>query len=275
MKRILVPVSCDEPSERALKLATSISKKNNSRVYVLRVIQTHGGATFDHEGDPIGDMGTDLGAYAEQKRLQSENLDKWTKAINPEAYQVVKYGGVADVILETMSKYKVGLVILGNRYGEEEKFQFFGDLTSYLINKSPVPILSLKTEMTGDNLKQIVFANEFDHKLSYYDALQDLHLFFDTKVDFLNIVNKKSLPREEIEENMEYFARINMIKYYEKHFHEADNVEEGIIEWISKNPCDLLAVKNIRKAGGSPLFKSKLSKKFLRNTNASTLVYND
>lgn len=275
MKRILVPVNCDEASEMALKLATELSKASNARVYVLSVIKTHGGAYFDKDGEIVQDQARDVQKYVDQKIEQTVQLKEWTEAINPEAFQVVRYGGVADVILDVMKKYKVSLVILGNKFHHSNEAQFFGKLTSYLIRKSTAPILSIKKELKAEDLNHIVFANEFDHKLSYYDALQDLHLFFKTKVDFLKIKTSEKIQEETIKENMDYFARINMIKDHTNHIYRFNKVESGILQWISENPCDLLAVKNITITGGSPLFKKDLSKSFLKNMNVSTLIYND
>ena len=266
----------DEPSARALRLATALSKKNNARVYVLRVVKTHGGAYFDKDGEIVESGAHDIQQYIDKKAEETARLDKWTNDINPEAYQVVRYGGVADVILDTIKKFKVGLVILGNNYVANEKSSFFGDLTSFLIKKSKAPILSLKSDLTPENLNHIVFANEFDHKLSYYDALQDMHIFCDSKVEMLRVNVPKNSSKDEVLENMDYFARINMIKDYSNNIYESGSKPEpGILEWISNNPCDLLAVKNITRSGGSPLFKSKLSKQFLKNTHVSTLIYND
>ena len=277
MKRILVPTNMDEPSVRALKLATQLSKKNNARVYVLRVVKTHGGAYFDNEGEIVSSGAKDIQQYIDKKAEETQSLEKWTSQINPEAFQVVKYGGVADVIIDIDKKYKVGLIIMGNKYIEGEKSDFFGDLTSHLIKRSPAPILSLKSEITPDNLNNIVFANEFDHKLTYYDALQDLHHFCNSKVDMLRINIPKSSSEEEIHENMDYFARSNMIKDYSKNIKvSGTKPEPAILDWISNNPCDLLAVKNVTTTlGGSPLFRKKLSNKFLKNTHVSTLIYND
>ena len=74
MKRILVPSNCDEASSRALKLATALSKKNNARVYVLRVVKTHGGAYFDKEGEIIQSAGGDIKKYVDQKEAETERL---------------------------------------------------------------------------------------------------------------------------------------------------------------------------------------------------------
>ncbi len=274
MKRILVPADCSETSERALKLATTLSQKSNARVYVLRVIKTHGGAYFDAEGDIIEDHAHDVQQYRDQKMRESRRLQEWTEAINPNAYTVVKYGGVADVILETIQKYKVSVVIMGSKFAGSREGMFFGDLASYLIRRSPAPILSLKSDLPQGKLTHIVFANQFDGRLSYYDALQDLHLYCGAVVNLLYIKTDTRQDDGEIEANMDYFARINMIKDYRNHIYEYDDVEAGILEWISKNPCDLLAVKNVKKTG-SPLFRPKLTRHILKNSHTSTLVYND
>ena len=83
------------------------------------------------------------------------------------------------------------------------------------------------------------------------------------------------LSPEEVDENMEYFARVNMIKNFSKNTHTGQKHEPGILDWISKNPCDLLAVKNIKQRGFSPLFRSKLSKEYFSEMHVSTLIYND
>ncbi len=274
MKRILVPTDGSEASRRALILATSISEKSNARVYVLHVIKTHGGAYFSKDGEIVEDHAHDVQKYRDQKAEESAKLKEWTSAINPDAHTVVKYGGIADVILETTRKYKVSLVIMGNKFSGTSEGMFFGDLASYLIRKSPVPILSFKSDLPENGLAHIVFANEFEGKLSYFDALQDLQMFCGAVIDFLYIKTNKNQDIAEIEANMDYFARINMIKNYRKHIHEFAQVESGILDWVSRNPCDLLAVKNVKRSG-SPLFRPKLTRGILKNSNTSTMVYND
>lgn len=208
-------------------------------------------------------------------KAESAHLQQWIKAINPNAFPIVKYGGVADVILQSANKYKVNMIILGNRFSEETPWRFFGDLTSYLIKRSSVPILSLKVPASDNaTIRNIVFANEFDGNLSYFDLLQDIHQYTGAQLDFLYIRTDDDTADEDIRSNMDYFARANMIANYQKHIHRSENIERGIIEWISENPCDLLAVKNVKRTG-SPLFRPKLTEKMLRNTRTSTLIYND
>ena len=274
MKRILVPTDGSEASKRALILASSISQKSNARVYVLHVIKTHGGAYYSVDGEIVEDHAHDVQKYRDQKIHEEANLKSWTAEINPNAHTVVRYGGIADVILETIHKYKVGLVIMGNKFSGSSEGMFFGNLASHLIRKSPAPILSFKSDLPGDGLAHIVFANEFEGKLSYFDALQDLQLFCGSVIDFLHIKTNPGKDDSEIEANMDYFARINMISNYRKHIHEYREAEAGIVDWVSKNPCDLLAVKNVKRSG-SPLFRPKLTRRILKNSNTSTMVYND
>jgi hypothetical protein len=99
-------------------------------------------------------------------------------------------------------------------------------------------------------------------------------MFCGAVIDFLHIKTDKNQDVAEIEANMDYFARINMIKNYRKHIHEYPDIESGIMDWVSRNPCDLLAVKNVKRSG-SPLFRPKLTRRILKNSNTSTMVYND
>lgn len=259
-------------------MATTLAEKMHLKVYVLRVIKTHGGAYFDHEGEIVEDHAHDISKYKEIKEKESKKLQDWVNKINPNAYTVIKYGGVADTILDTINKYKVGLVILGNRFTENEGFRFFGDLTSHLIRKSKVPVLSLKKYPENGRLQHIVLANEFEGKISFYDALQDMYHHCNAVVDMLYISKSDKIEKERIYANMDNFAHLNTIKNYTKNIYRANDIEAGILEWIGEHPCDLLAMKNIsygRK--GLALFKAKakLSKRILNKANVSILIYND
>ena len=164
MKRILVPTDCDETSEWALRLATELSRKNNARIYLLRVIKTHGGAYFNKEGEIVQDGAHDISKYQDQKAAETEKLKVWADTINKEAYQIVVYGGIAQTILEMIKKYKVGLVIMGNKFIKSEPHRFFGNLTAHLVKRTKTPILSLKSNITAEGLKNIVFCQRVSRK---------------------------------------------------------------------------------------------------------------
>jgi len=97
LKRILVPSNFDDASARALKLATALSKKNNSRIYILRVVKTHGGADFDKEGEIVQDSAHDIQQYVDKKKEETDRLEKWATPINPDVHQVA-YGALRDKI---------------------------------------------------------------------------------------------------------------------------------------------------------------------------------
>ena len=278
MKRILVPTNFDDSSEWAFRLASSLSRQHSARIYVLRVVRTHGGAYFDKHGEIVQDGGHDVEKYRREKEEQTQKLKEWADSINKEAYQVVLYGGIADTILKTIEKYKVGMVILGNKFVKEEPHRFFGELTSFLTRKTTAPILSLKSNIIADGIKDIVFASEFDGKLSFFDGLQDLQHYSNGIVHMLRVnTPKSSMSEEEAHRNMDYFARVNMIKNYTKNVHNTKEKshEAGVLEWVSKHPCNVLAVKNSKKSGPSPLFRPKLSKAYFSDLHISTLIYND
>ena len=276
MKRILVPSNCDLESERALRLAAELAVANHAHVYVLRVIKTHGGAYFDKQGDIVEDHAHDVQKYRDQKEQETKNLHKWVTAIYPEAVQLVQYGGIADTILDTIENLKIGLVIMGNRFTHDDEHRFFGTLTDYLIKRSKAPVLSLKSDIAHASIKDIVFANEFNKPNQFFDALQDLQQLTGATVHLLRINTKKhNLTQEKIHKNMDQFAANNRLGKYEKNIHDAEEIEAGIIEWVSKHPYPLLAVKNITRTRPSPLFRSKLSKKFFIRSSISTLIFND
>ncbi len=276
MKRILVPSNCDKESEIALKLAADLARANHAKIYVIRVIKTHGGAYFDRNGEIVEDHATDVQKYKTQKADETFNLQKWLEKLGVDAVQVVQYGGIADTILNAIEELKIDLVILGNRFSEDDENRFFGTLTDYLIKKSKAPILSVKSNILHAEVNDIVFANEFNKPRQYFDALQDLQQLTNSTVHLLRInTPKNKLGDEEIYKNMDTFASENRLEKYTKSIHQASNPESGIIEWVALNPYPLLAVKNITRSGPSPLFRPKLSKRFFVRSNISTLIYND
>lgn len=219
MKRILVPTNFDQESERALKLASELAVTNHARIYVLRVIKTHGGAYFDKQGDIVEDHAHDVQKYRDQKAIDSENLNSWVTSVYPEAVQLIQYGGIADTILSAIENLKIGLVIMGNRFADDDKHRFFGTLTDYLIKRSKAPILSLKSDITHASIKDIVFANEFNKPYQFFDALQDLQQLTASTVHLLRINTRKNkLSEDELHKNMDRFAADNRLETYTKIF---------------------------------------------------------
>jgi len=276
VKRILVPSNCDKESEIALKLAAGFARANHAKIYVIRVIKTHGGAYFDRHGEIVEDHATDVQKYKTQKADETLNLEKWIERLGIDAVQLVQYGGIADTILKAISELKIGLVIMGNRFSEDDENRYFGTLTDYLIKKSKAPILSVKSDIGHAEVNDIVFANEFNKPRQYFDALQDLQQLTNSTVHLLRINTPKiKLGEEEIYRNMEAFADENRLDKYTKNIHQSSDPETGIIEWVALHPYPILAVKNITRSGPSPLFRPKLSKRFFVRSNISTLIYND
>lgn len=276
MKRVLIPSNCDLESTYALKLAAELAQSNHARVYVLRVIKTHGGAYFDSRGDIVEDQATDVQKYRNQKAEETQKLHQWASAIDPGAVQLVRYGGIADTILDSIKELKISLVIMGNRFAETDENRFFGTLTDYLLKRSTAPILSLKTDVSKKHLSDMVFANEFNKVYNYFDALQDLAQHTTATVHLLRVMTPKTnLSEEEVLNNMNRFAVENRLERYTCNLHDAEEVESGIMEWMSLHRHPLLAVKNITKVGRSPLFRPKLSKKFFTRSTVSTLIYNE
>lgn len=237
MKKILVPVDFSTSSHNASEYAMELGKALKADIHLLHVYA---------EPMPVGNV-PDTGMIAAD--LQTENeinirkevetlVHKYGTAVNSD----VVPGFKGDTIKDAASKLNADLIVMGVK--SNRKNRILGSTTLKMIRKSDRPLLLIPEEARFRPLKHIVLAIDFTEMISS-DGMQALFALvkqFDAAVSVLHVEQiGKEMKVEEVAEKLQMGRVLSGIDYQYEPI-GANNVEEGILNFIDSHPADLLVM---------------------------------
>ncbi len=152
-------------------------------------------------------------------------------------------GDVIDSILSVREEYYADLIMMGTM-GDQITDEAITN-TSRLVLEANCPVISIPY---GCNLKEpkdialVMGKEEIDDK-SVLKTLLDVARTFNSRVHVLTIYKESVYAEDSVVDSTE-----NLLEYYLEHFYEEhtftknQDVEEGILDYISKKNIDLLAI---------------------------------
>ena len=140
IKKILVPVDGSEHANRALDFALDLAQKYSAEILVLTVVQY----------PALSEIPLDIGEYykgikALYERVLSEALEKVKKATpNVNVKSELTEGYPADKIIETASKGKFDIIVMGRRGQGHLRHTLLGSVSDRVADQSPCALLIIK-----------------------------------------------------------------------------------------------------------------------------------
>ncbi|MCC9167554.1 universal stress protein [Pontibacter harenae] len=165
MKTILVPVDYSENSKNALHYALEIAKIAGADVKLFH-------AFFPIMSPPAAYEVMNVIQALEEGRQKELELfaDEAIKAFAVKAdigdvkiTCVAKMGGIYELILQAIEKYKADLVVMGMQEGEAVSQALFGSTTISVMQESQVPILAVPKGVPFRSFSSAVFAADLQN----------------------------------------------------------------------------------------------------------------
>lgn len=262
MKRILVPTDFSDCAMNALKVAASIARKTNSAITLAHVYEVpiYG---LSSAGGMQG-LSYDGQALTRIKNTIKEELGKiaaldFLKGITLEKF-VLAERSILD-ILEHPELKEVELIVMGSHGASGVKESFIGSNTEKVVRRSPYPVLTIKYDPDGMEMKNVVLASAF-----YGEADQAFHRLKKVTDIFqpvyhllkVNTANRfeKTLVSEKL---MRDFADKFNLKDYTINVFNDDTVEEGVIQFANAIDADLIAMPTHGRTGIGHLINGSIT----------------
>lgn len=247
MKNILVPVDFSELSDNAVQLAKELSDKFNSRVRFLHAVPVAGEVLLDDEGRLIESVSYDLGPIRKDMAEAEKQMSALISGM--ERYEsLLAYGKIEEVILNEMKRNNYDLLIMATHGAAGLKGAIIGSHTEHIAMQSKVPVLSLKT--TEHVFTDVVYASSFRNSDPPPSAVVNLMNELADKITFLHVLEPgKEGRKDEVEQNMNKQALICGIHNFEKAFHTASDLEQGLEDYCEKNKSGLLVIESKGRRG--------------------------
>ncbi len=261
MKKILVPTDFSAQAEFALDLALEISKKSDSEIILLHVLDIPGGAAFAPGTSSFDAMGAP--GYANHMdniyvvQLHDTSKQKLEDKLNEPRFAntniryKLQMGNPYHGIAEEISENNVDLVIMGTTGTSGVEEFLIGSNTEKVVRLAKCPVLTVKDKVSAENINNIVFASDFkeDQKVVINELLK-IQSLFNAALHLVKINTPGNFePTRHIKKQIEDFAEANKLKNYSVNIYCDSLEEEGIIYFAEDINADLIALSTHGRTG--------------------------
>ncbi len=282
MKKILFLTDFSEVAENAFIYALSVAEKINAEIHILHVthiiepaneeeqMRVHPLATFYNdqlETDEWSDF------KAEAKKL--EKIAQENHKMNVPVEFHFEKGSFQDVIDDYIDELNIDVVVMGTSGANTVDKKLFGSNTEKLINHLEIPLLAVPADSAFSEVRNFTLAvmlNENEYKIvnRLAERLQEVggnHL----KCVYVAENEKDAIKTEAKKE--QWKANFNQAEIPLEIVVNVD-VIDGLNDFMSSNPTDVLCVIHRHKSFMQRLFTINYSKRLLQYSNTALLIYN-
>ncbi len=267
MKTIIVPIDFSEQSEYALKAAASLSKKHDSEIIALHMLELNEAILSSSEGFHP-EQTVFLLKMAEKKI--SEFLNKpyleGVKKITP----IIKHFKVFSELNSIAEKHDADLIIMGSHGSDGLKEIFVGSNAEKVVRNSSIPVLVIKDEVEDFRVSSFVFACAF--KEESIPAFKKAQEFADKLSATLHLVYINT-PGDNFLSNQDAYANINAFLSQANAGKEVTvyndySVERGVLNYSESINADIIGIPTHGRKGLSHFFMGSIGEDI---TNHSTI----
>lgn len=288
VRRILMPVDFSDYSFNACRYAIGLASKLKAEVKLFHAyfkpvmeMPTYEGAhmyqvNFDKYFEEIEIKATrqlhelvhDLNSYARKKNLGSVRINATTAN-----------GFAEETIIEIAEKYKPGIVIMGTHGIGEQTEGIFGSVTSRLIDRLEVPLLTIPAASIYqgiDKIRNILYATDFDD--SDYAAINKLiNLIrpFNMKLHCVHVSIGRKKPWDPVKMDAlrDYLKQEYPEQKVKCSIMVSDKIFNGLETYMRNNNISIVSFNTHKRNMFMQLFSPSITRKALSRFNKPVFVF--
>ena len=271
MKTIIVPIDFSEQSEYAMKVAASLSKKHNSEILVLHMLELNQAIISSTEG--FYQEQTVFLLKLAEKRM-NEFLEKpYLKGIK--ITPIIKHFKVFGEVNEVAEKHKADLVVMGSHGTDGLREIFVGSNAEKVVRHSDIPVLVVKDEIKDFKVSDFVFANDF-HK----DNVQA----FRRAVDFAKKLNARmhlvyvNTPGDDFLSTKDIYKRVSTFLQsansgMKVEIYNDYSVERGVLNFSEDMNADVIGIPTHGRKGLSHFFMGSIGEDIANHSKIPVITF--
>ena len=285
MIRILVPVDFSDYAFNALDYAVKLGGEIPSEITLAHCFPE----VFDEKDIDVPEGTVDMGRIIQQKRESEreaiEKIIEKTKAgFNDNQRKNIllklyfEVGYAEDILLELSNELLPDVIVMGTKSKGETIKELLGSVTSDVVRKAHVPVLTIPAESSIDlnRISNILFITDFSG--TDYKSLHKLMLLitpFKTLIHCIKV--NTSTPDKWDKDKMNKFSEYCATTYRNHKIKAGILYSENFIDTLDKfildNSIDIIAMTRKKRNVISSLFHPGITRKILFHTNIPLLVF--
>lgn len=260
MKKILVPTDFSEQSDYAMDLACQIARRAGAQVSVLHLVDMSGFIDYAAIGNSYSMLGATAGIAFDEKVLKSlqesaeEKMDEFVGRFSNKDVDIIhkiEFGNAFQNITQEIKDNQVNLTVMGSRGASGIEEFLVGSNTEKVVRHANCPVITVKSKVDFDKIKDIVYASKFTHDET--NVISELKKILDITNARLHLVRVVTPNAFESSRNIKSIIS----KYAEKHALENYTIniyneiveEDGIIYFARDIEADMIALSTHGRSG--------------------------
>lgn len=268
MKKILVPTDFSEYALNAAKLAATIAKKFDARIYFLHIVNMPQYETGIIPGQSSQDVAEGLFILKKVKKDFQELVNQdFLKGVNYAT--AIQYDGVYESVVSQAKEHEIDLIVMGTHGSSGYINDFFiGSNTDKIVRLSDTPVLTTREEIQNPNFDNIVFASDFGEGIGKsFRRIADIANQLNSHVELVRIITHDDFYFSgPMLDSMESFAKKHGLSNYNCHVYAAENVQHGINEFAQRKNASLITTITHGKRGLARLFNGSITSDIIKSS---------
>lgn len=274
MKTILIPTDFSDNARNAIKFAINNFNTDQTNYILFNAysMPTHGRAGM------LMSLIDELKKDSDEMLLEELNWIKNELNIDTHNFTTKNmHGGLADTVESYTKEHTVDCVIMGTQGASDITDMIIGSNAYNVVQEVKCPIILVPSGDFGLGFRQILFTADFNrvNPSVTLKPLIDLVNQFNANLHILNVV-----AEDEINEHSKYIERLSLQKAFKslKHsFHTEinDNIEDGIMDYMKDNSCDLVVMISRDNGFFDFVFQTSTTRKIVLNSKIPVLVLHE
>ncbi len=272
MKTIIAATDFSGAATNAALYATDMAVSLHADLLLVNVWQL----PVSYDGMVIPVLADDLmeDAKKNMKALEQQLAHKSKRKINIDSKIAV--GDFFTEFEKICNKVKPHLVIMGSQGTTAAERAVFGSRTVHAMKKLNWPLITVPTRASFSSIKKIGLACDLKkvNELLPADDLRDFVKEFNASLHILNIGKKETFDPDIVFQSGVLQDMLRDMKP-DYHFIEAENVDEGIMDFAEKNKIDLLVVLPKRHSLLDKLIHKSHTKRLVLHSHVPVLALHE
>jgi len=260
--KVLIPTDFSIQAEYAFILVDKIRQQIELEVHFLHVMNFPDTVTISDMGEITTCGEIDKEYVSVQRDMASKKLRHIQDEYGKEVHTHIRIGATNETIVDFAEKHSFDLIAMGTKGTTGFFEKLTGSETQIVARKSKVPVLSLMCNRSDLAIKRILLVHQFEDK--HHQELYLLKRFlldFNAELHLLQI-SRTGMDIEEIEKNMQDFAKEHALENIQTHVIKDTDVENGVIHFNQMIDMDLVCIGTHGKGG---FFHSSATEKLINH----------
>ena len=274
MKRILVPVDFSKEAEAAARVAANIAKKTNSEIFLVHMLELPVSTIDPAEMNTISSE-PQIIYFMKLAHKKFETFKKLSFFKGLRVIETVQFQHAFSGIIDESTKNNIDLIVMGSQGASGLQEMFIGSNTEKVVRKSKVPVLVIKKDIKKFDIKNILFASDFNKESkSTFQRVVDFAKLFDAKINLLYVNTIHNFnTSDNIEKRIAKFMKDFDFDNYKTNIYNDISIEKGILSFGRKINADLIALNTHGRSGLSQLFNGSIGQELANHALRPVITF--